>query len=364
MKLARASVLPLSCLLAVFLANSSGCTGEQDLGGRGGSSGPDGATAPVVKADASTDEDATQGAPQPDAGPVDKTGPTVKLTVSPMTVTSAGTVQFDVTATAPSGIAKVTIDQDGDSFATFTSPPYSGKLSVSAADNGVYSFKAIATDSRGNVGTSSIVSLTINIARPPIVDAGADAATADGGAASDAGTVLVAPAGSKRVFVTEGAYSGDLKTQGAGATGPDGADNICNQEATIAGIGGTWKAWIRDTSFGSGALRVGAHGPYARLGDNALVFSGALATGNPRVAINRTPAGTVLLADALSYAVLSALNNDGSSKSPGSDCQSWTSSSSGYDQWYGDCRPTHMHNWSSTGTRYCNRAGRLYCFEQ
>ena len=362
MKLARASVLPLSCLLGVFFAYSAGCTGEQDLGGRDGGSGPDGTT-PVVKVDASTDEDVIQGAPQPDAGPVDKTGPTVKLTVSPMTVTSAGTVQFDVTATDPIGIAKVTIEQDGDSFATFTSAPYSGRLSVSAADNGVYSFKATATDSRGNVGTSKVVNLTINIGKPPIVDAGADA-TSDGGGASDAGTVVVAPAGSKRVFVTEGAYSGDLKTQGGGATGPDGADNICNQEATIAGIGGTWKAWIRDTNFGSGALRVGAHGPYARLGDNALVFSGALATGSARVAINRTPAGTVLLADALSYPVLSALDNDGSSKSPGSDCQKWTSSSSGYDQAYGDCRPTHMHNWSSTGTRYCNRAGRLYCFEQ
>jgi len=362
MKLVRASVLPLSCLLSALFAHSVGCTGEQDLGGRDGGETVD-ATMPVEKIDARTDEDATPGEPLPDAGPGDKTGPTVKLTVSPMTVTSPGTVQFNVTATDPSGIAKVTIDQDGDNYATFTSLPYAGTLSVNAADNGVYGFKATATDSKGNVGTSSLVTLTINIRSTPIVDAGADA-TPDSGAGNDAGTVVIAPAGSKRVFVTEGTYAGDLKTQGAGATGPEGADNICNQEATIAGIGGTWKAWIRDISFGSGALRVGARGPYARLGDNALVFSGTFATGNPIVAINRTPSGTVFLADALSYPVLSALNNDGTSKSAGSDCQNWTSSSSGYDQSYGDCRPTHMHNWSSTGTRYCNRTGRLYCFEQ
>jgi hypothetical protein len=36
MKLVRASVLPLSCLLSALLAHSVGCTGEQDLGGRDG----------------------------------------------------------------------------------------------------------------------------------------------------------------------------------------------------------------------------------------------------------------------------------------------------------------------------------------
>lgn len=364
MRTLRASVLPLSVLLAAFGAYSIACTAEQDLGARDAGETHDASIATQEDGSMPEDDASTE---QPDTGTTDKTAPTVKLSISPSTVTSAGDVKFTVTATDASGIAKVTIDQDGDNYATFTKAPYTGTLPVSSADNGVYTFTATATDAKGNVGTSTAVKLTINIPGTVVPDAGADAAVtpdAGGGDAGDGGTIVIAPAGSKRVFVTEGTYSGDLKTQGNGSSGPDGADKICNQEATVAGLGGTWKAWIRDINFGSGALRVGAHGPYARLVDNALVFPNALATGNPMVAINRTSAGTLIAQNALSYPVLSGLNNDGTSKSPGSDCQNWTSSSSGYDQAYGDCRDTHMHNWSSTGTHYCNNIGRLYCFEQ
>jgi hypothetical protein len=45
-----------------------------------------------------------------------------------MTVTSPGAVQFNVTATDPSDVAKVTIVHDADTFATFTSLPDSGTV--------------------------------------------------------------------------------------------------------------------------------------------------------------------------------------------------------------------------------------------
>ena len=58
---------------------------------------------------------------------------------------------------------------------------------------------------------------------------------------------LGGPAGSagdggsfKRVFVTSTRYSGNLQAEGAGATGVEGADNICNQHG--ASLGGVWRA--------------------------------------------------------------------------------------------------------------------------
>jgi hypothetical protein len=49
MKLSRASVLPLFCLLSALVAHSAGCTGEQDLGGRDGADTGDAASPTYIK---------------------------------------------------------------------------------------------------------------------------------------------------------------------------------------------------------------------------------------------------------------------------------------------------------------------------
>lgn len=97
-------------------ARGVGCTGEQDLGARDSGGASDGAT-PGFWLDSSRADDGATAAQLPDADP-------------------------SVTATDPSGISKVTIDQGGGNFATFTTAPYSGSLSVTAADSGVYEFTA------------------------------------------------------------------------------------------------------------------------------------------------------------------------------------------------------------------------------
>ena len=48
----------------------------------------------------------------------------------------------------------------------------------------------------------------------------------------------------KLVFVTSTTHSGDLKNEGVGATGAEGADNICNARAQEAGLPGTYTAWL------------------------------------------------------------------------------------------------------------------------
>jgi hypothetical protein len=52
----------------------------------------------------------------------------------------------------------------------------------------------------------------------------------------------------KYVFVTEEVFDGDLETAGGGYSGLEGADNICNDLAYYAGLGGVWKAWLSDST--------------------------------------------------------------------------------------------------------------------
>jgi len=87
---------------------------------------------------------------------------------------------------------------------------------------------------------------------PP--DGGADR----GGAATDA------PPGSKRVFVTSTAYSGNL---GGGA----GADALCVASSDAVGLGGNWRAWI-SAGASDAFTHVDDVSPWYRL-DGALVFA-------------------------------------------------------------------------------------------
>ena len=249
-------------------------------------------------------------------------------------------------------------------------PDVNADASVGDAQPDAVAFDAKAdvtiADAKSDVvvvdATADVVAIVDASQEAAVVDASPDAAIID---ASGDGGVVMAPPGSKRVFVTAGTYSANLQLVGrltadAGTNGPQGADNLCAKEAQIAGIGGTWKAWINDSSFGSGALRVGVHGPWARM-DGALVFAGKTVYGNPVVPINITSLGTAVLSTS-SYSVFSALADDGTAKGGSVDCYQWTSSSSGHDVSYGNC--TKTSNWSSTGTAYCSTLGRLYCFEQ
>jgi hypothetical protein len=64
------------------------------------------------------------------------------------------------------------------------------------------------------------------------------------------------------VFVTSGAYNGDLMTAGAGASGVEGADNLCNQHAQAAGLPGTYTAWVSVGSEYAKDRISGIGGPY------------------------------------------------------------------------------------------------------
>lgn len=66
----------------------------------------------------------------------------------------------------------------------------------------------------------------------------------------------------KLVFATSSLYNGDLKTAGGGATGVEGADNLCNQHAQDAGLPGTYTAWISDRPLNARERISQGNGPY------------------------------------------------------------------------------------------------------
>src|SRR5262245_51629174 len=68
----------------------------------------------------------------------------------------------------------------------------------------------------------------------------------------------------KRVFVTAGSWNGNLKAAGAGSDGLDGANKLCQGAATTAGLGGTWVAWLSDSTHDA-KDRIADVGPWYRL---------------------------------------------------------------------------------------------------
>jgi cysteine-rich repeat protein len=91
----------------------------------------------------------------------------------------------------------------------------------------------------------------------------------------------------KFVFVTSITYTGNLG-------GLDGADAKCNARAAVAGIGGTYRAWLSDIT-GSPSTRMSkAGGPYRLVNGTVVANNWAdLTDGNLITAINLTELGTL-----------------------------------------------------------------------
>ena len=75
----------------------------------------------------------------------------------------------------------------------------------------------------------------------------------------------------KRVFVTANSFGANMKVQGGGATGLEGADNICNNAAQAASLGGVWRAWLSD-STASAIDRISDVGPWLNATRTSIVF--------------------------------------------------------------------------------------------
>ncbi len=184
--------------------------------------------------------------------------------------------------------------------------------------------------------------------------------SADTGVATDAGNDASGSA-QKRVFVSSQTFSGDLKTAGAGVTGADGANKLCNTLATTAALGGTWKAWVSvvGTKAADRLVDVGGWrlvGPGGAAG--SVVFANLAATsGAAAVAINHNETGVEV---GVGYPVWTGTLANGG---VGQTCLDWTSGVAGNSGTRGAGNGTVA--WTENNAAApCNETKAIYCFEQ
>lgn len=161
----------------------------------------------------------------------------------------------------------------------------------------------------------------------------------------------------RRIFVTSSAHNGNLG-------GLAGADAICQTRATTAGLSGTFRAWLSDTTT-SLASRINQYaGPYYRVdtGEQPGVYMLAsdwndLASGLNVFAIATDENGASSGSGTFAW---TGTSTAGSIVTP--NCQNWTSSAaqeSGRRGWTSAADT----QWSSHSESSCDTLHRLYCIE-
>jgi hypothetical protein len=192
------------------------------------------------------------------------------------------------------------------------------------------------------------------------VHSGADAPT--DGLPCGCGVRSVCVAGvctpARRVFVTEETYGGALG-------GHAGADATCQTLATGAGLGGTWMAWISDsTSSPSQRFSKPTVGYFLLDGTSVAASWTALTTNGPTHAVDLTETG-VSLAAASSDAskTWTATVVSGARGTP--SCSDFASNASTESGSVGHCTGTGTVSWTSAyASEACSVPNHLYCFEQ
>jgi hypothetical protein len=155
-----------------------------------------------------------------------------------------------------------------------------------------------------------------------------------------------------RVFVTSTEYGGILG-------GLLGADAICQQLADGRKLGGTYKAWLSDSTASPSTRFVRSTGPY-QLVDGTRIAANwtSLTDGSLRVPINLTESKNTVTGSDL---VWTHTLVDGTAAPSDEHCGEWkvaTGSGGRGTAAYADS------NWTQSGSAACNTGQHLYCFQQ
>jgi hypothetical protein len=188
------------------------------------------------------------------------------------------------------------------------------------------------------------------------MDAGSDGPSGACGACG-ARSVCVGGActAAQRVFVSSGTYDGNLG-------GHAGASTKCQTLATAAGLGGTWMAWVSDSSGSPNRSFTKATIAY-RLLDGTQVAANwtALTSGTLSHAIDVDQTGASL-AGATGSAALTWTATATGGMSMGDSCSQFASNA-GMGQ-VGSCTSATTTWTNASTTEACSATHHLYCFEQ
>jgi hypothetical protein len=169
-----------------------------------------------------------------------------------------------------------------------------------------------------------------------------------------------------RAFVSSVAYNGagkDSVGNGAGA-GTGGADSNCAALATAAGLTGTFKAWISDSSTDAKQRFSGTTRGWVRLDGRPVADTITNLTTTRQffhhITLDETATGQT-------GDVWTGTNADGTKRLNGTGttvlaCNDWANATASYSGGYGNCY-AGAYNWTSSSTATCNAFKRLYCFQ-
>lgn len=186
--------------------------------------------------------------------------------------------------------------------------------------------------------------------------------------ACDHGTCVVPVNPVKRVFVTHSLFSG------AQIGGLPGADAKCQSAASVAGLSGTYRAWLSDQTGSPSTRFTRSAVPYVRV-DGVVVASsfadlvdGTLAAPIFKTETDQVGVSPVGCSSGETNRVFTNTRQDGTLADPNLSCSNWTSDS-GNSLWglltdSGSAWTEACNAISATITDQCGVAVPLYCFEQ
>jgi hypothetical protein len=171
----------------------------------------------------------------------------------------------------------------------------------------------------------------------------------EGGSAGSAGSGPLAP---RRVFVSSETYAG-------GALGGiTGGDDKCQTLADAEDLGGTWLAWLSDSTTEPAARFVHSEVPYVLVGGAEIAADwDDLTDQSIAVAIDRDESGTQLAENGV-LTVWTGTDAEGNQF--GGHCEGWLVEGTG-GVW-GTATATNA-TWSSNSGQGCSTPSRIYCFE-
>jgi len=159
---------------------------------------------------------------------------------------------------------------------------------------------------------------------------------------------------SRTVFITAGQYSANFG-------GALGADDICQDAADDAGLGGTFRAWVSDSATTPLDRFDHEGGAYQLLNGTVIANDwDDLVDGNIAAAIGITELGSAI--NPATTTVATATDANGDRQEFNGDCLDWSTNS--MNQTAGIGNEENTVSWSSSGAVFCNTPMSLYCFEQ